>query len=410
MKNCKFLILFLLLPLIVEAGGGSPFTKYGIGDIFYTTSARRLALGGLGTALSDQNYISTLNPAGWYKLGVTRLELGINFDRVGATDNSASAVYSNADFSGFRFGFPVYEPSGIALVFGLVPVSKSNYNLKNDVVSPIQNYSLTNSGNGSLNKAFFGLTYKLPQDFILGGSFEYYSGSFTRSSKLDFGIGPVYSNAEFIKKYNTHALGFTLGTNSPDLSEPLGLENISNFHLGAAINYVSSLKTDTIASTKSEYGLFEVDRGGLMIEIPSRVSFGASFNWGKDYLILLDYLFQPWSDYKYKSTASKFLKDAGKVSLGIEHKQETDINSSFWEQIILRGGLSYESTQYNINGTGVNQFSISGGFTVPLSLDSSIDIGIMYGIRGSNSTISENIVKLSATFSFGELWFVRRER
>ena len=50
-KNFLFLILF---PLIVFAEGGSPYSRIGLGDLYYSYSARRASFGGLGAAVFDR--------------------------------------------------------------------------------------------------------------------------------------------------------------------------------------------------------------------------------------------------------------------------------------------------------------------------------------------------------------------
>jgi hypothetical protein len=82
------------------------------------------------------------------------------------------------------------------------------------------------------------------------------------------------------------------------------------------------------------------------------------------------------------------------------------------ELMVWRAGLSYEQTQYIFNTTGIDQYSVFGGFTYPLGVDNTLDLGIQYGIRGSQESniLKENFVKLYLGISFGELWFMRYEK
>lgn len=101
-----------------------------------------------------------------------------------------------------------------------------------------------------------------------------------------------------------------------------------------------------------------------------------------------------------------------KISFGMEYRNPDFRSQSFWEQIMLRLGLSYEQTQYEINGNGVDQYSIYTGFSVPLSFDNTLDFGFQYGKRGTTESnlIKENIFKFSVSLSVGELWFLRQDR
>jgi len=77
------------------------------------------------------------------------------------------------------------------------------------------------------------------------------------------------------------------------------------------------------------------------------------------------------------------MRDMFLISAGTEYRPIRELGSSFWSQIVLRGGVSYEQTQYLINNTGINQISVYGGFSVPLSYANTFDIGIQYSTRGT---------------------------
>ena len=80
--------------------------------------------------------------------------------------------------------------------------------------------------------------------------------------------------------------------------------------------------------------------------------------------------------------------------------------------IIWRAGLSFEQTQYLVNNEGINQYSISGGFSLPVSTANTLDLGLQYAIRGTTDPglYKENILKLYFTISLGDIWFIREEK
>ncbi len=101
-----------------------------------------------------------------------------------------------------------------------------------------------------------------------------------------------------------------------------------------------------------------------------------------------------------------------KSVLGFEYTPERKLGATFWEQIIWRAGLSYEQTQYLLKMTGINQYSVSGGFSLPLTTANTLDLGSQYAMRGSTDPglYKENIIKLYLTFSLGDIWFIREEK
>jgi hypothetical protein len=146
------------------------------------------------------------------------------------------------------------------------------------------------------------------------------------------------------------------------------------------------------------------------MDVPVRLTVGANIVFSKRYLISLDYALQPWSEFKINDVVQTNLRNAQKFSLGFEYRPLSELGTTFWEQIIWRSGLSFEETQYMINNEAINQFSVSAGFSLPVSFGNTLDIGVQYWMRGTNSSglIKENIIRLNAGISFGELWFTRQ--
>ena len=378
MKFLKYLILFLTFtPLF--AGNGSVYSRFGFGEVFNTHSARRLGMGGLGSAITDVYNIS-----------------------------------SDYGFSGFTIGIPVQKDLGITIVGGLHPVTAVEYTIVEQLSDAITgDYEANYDGTGGLSKAFFGASYKTPVGFIIGGSFDYYPGKMEYSSETNFTSSSSLNNSKLTTRYKNRGAGFSAGIITEDLSELLGLKTIKEVRLAANLSYISKLNTDTafIKSTVA-IGSKITEEATVETKIPMKLGFGLSFLVNDRYLIGVDYLVQPWSKFKFDGRNSSNLRDLMKISAGVEYADRTKKFGSFWEQMIYRCGLSYEQTQYEINNEGINLYSVHGGVSFPISPGNSLDIGLQYGIRGTTSSnlVKENIYKATVTLSFGELWFIRQDR
>lgn len=98
---------------------------------------------------------------------------------------------------------------------------------------------------------------------------------------------------------------------------------------------------------------------------------------------MADYLYQPWSDFEANNSKSASLKDLQRLSAGLEYRDPKSVfNGTFWEQIILRCGLSFEQTQFVINNNEIDQFSIHAGVGMPVGVGNFLDVSFEYGIRG----------------------------
>lgn len=105
MKKIFLFILLLLSCLPVPAQSGSPYTRLGLGDIEYTYSARRAGMGSLGVSVADDNFINSLNPAGWHKINRTRIEFAAYYNGMYISGNDNSGYYGEMEFSGVTMAF-----------------------------------------------------------------------------------------------------------------------------------------------------------------------------------------------------------------------------------------------------------------------------------------------------------------
>ena len=420
MKKTKVVILFSLAILLsgISSGmsfaqGGSVYTRYGVGNIFNTYSARKSTIGP-GVSVFDKYFLSPVNPASFANLKITRFSTGMNYVGYSLSGAADKAFYSNTDFTGFSLGFPLQRDYGVSLVLGILPYSKVQYAVtqKNIQLNADTKYDLNLQGSGSINKFFIGTSYKTGFGFNLGATFEVYTGSIKRTSDIAFEQFSDFSSAGYELKLAYNGLGTTLGIISNDLSSIFNYSKINNLRFGIAYNFTGELNTDTTLTSFTQLGSSTVAEGLTKTRLPSKLLTGLSFAWDENYLISVDYVLQNWSGYTYNGFKDKHLQDSYAISIGMEYHRGRETSTRFWELFRLWGGLRFEKTPYLINGISVEEYSINTGFSIPLGLRSSIDVGFSYGIRGSNelNLIKENIIKSYISVNLGEIWFIRQER
>lgn len=407
-----FLALFLISSQIF-ASGGSIYTRFGLGDLYHSNNAMQISLGGLGTSVINKLYVNTNNPASIYQISNTKFGASISSNTSYLNDGSSNATYTHVKFSGFHIAFPVKESLGIGFILGTKPYSSVNYEVV-QFDNP-ENNNVSNEiykGSGGLSKVFLGFSVLLPMDVAFGATFDYYSGNIQYSSSYFYADSVNLYDSYFINEFQYKGLGATFGLESPDLSEIFDLKNVSNFRVGLTYEVSGAINTDSAKVVRTTIGESTYEESKFDTKIPYKFGAGLSFTINDKYLVVLDYLYQPWSQYEQNGLKSSFLRDLSRYSLGFEVGDYNKRFASFWELIKYRGGLSYEQTQYEINGEGINQLGIHAGLSLPLGPDNSIDIGLMYGIRGTNDSnlIEENIVRATFSINLGEYWFIRRER
>jgi hypothetical protein len=415
MKFRVFVVLGLIITgSAVFAQSGSSYTRIGIGDLEYSNSARKLGIGNLGVSVADPDFISLVNPAGIYRLKRTRIETGLDYYGVFTSNNNGSTYQGEGEFSGFNLAFPVSGVHGISAAIGIVPYSNVSYKLKEDITSGVdagQEYRIFYEGSGGLTKLYVAASYMLPFGLVAGASFDYYFGNLNYFSRTDF-FNTSILDAEYERTFSPKSLGGSFGLISPDMSELIGSKNISDFRIGAAASFISKLDADTVFVATSSIETDTIAKGTGTMDIPARFSVGASFVLNSKYLFTLDYVFQQWSKYKLFDKTDPRLRDAMKLSGGFEYRPVREPGSTSWQQIIWRAGLSYEQTQYDVLNTGINQFSVSGGFSFPISFENTIDIGLQYSMRGKkeDGLFKENTIRLGVGISLGDIWFLRQDK
>jgi hypothetical protein len=414
MKKIKlFIMAALLITTEVFSSGGSLYTRFGLGDVYYDFSARRMGMGGLGIALSDKDYLNYLNPAGLTDLRLVRFETGMFYVGDNMQDNSSSTYNANTFFSGFMFGIPLEHDLGITAIFGVVPVTNVNYAVSQQGTDTnFSSHTLDYNGQGGISKIFLATSYKLPFGISLGISYDYYVGKIDYNSAITFASTTDFSDATFSKQYSYHGMGMTAGLISGDLSKILPFNGIKDFKIGMIYSSTVPLQCDSIISLTSSTETIETALGTSKVSLPYKFGIGAAFILQDNYQFTLDYLYQPFSQMTFGGVSFPYMQDYRKMSLGFEYRNQDVRATTFWDLVMLRGGLSYEKSQYIFNGTSINQISAYTGCSIPLGYDNSLDLAFQYGRRGTkdNDLLQENIFNFSISFSFGEIWFLRSER
>ncbi|MGE5497799.1 MAG: hypothetical protein ACM3Q2_07010, partial [Syntrophothermus sp.] len=357
MKLIKYFVFAIcLFPVILKAEGGSVYSRMGIGELNTTMSARRMGLGGLGTAVFDRDFLSAVNPAAWAKLNLTRFETGVNFQQLSISSSDGSANHSLTGFSGAIVGVPAERDLGLSFAGGLVPVSSIDYTIMDNGQAGGYSFTRKYQGKGNFSKLFVGGSYTTPLDITVGATFDYYIGKIQNYSNVEF-TNSTFSTSEFEKIYKTAGIGGTFGLITNDFSKLLGIGGISNLRLGLAVSTSSQFNADTTYYSYYASGQDTLAYGKSESELPMRLSAGLSFNYSS-FQFNIDYMYQDWNKYRFGNLSAANLRPLQKVSAGFEYRNPEQGDAGFFQKAILRGGLSYEQTQYKMFGEGINEYGV----------------------------------------------------
>ncbi len=148
----------------------SPYSRYGLGNIFPATFAASNGMGGLSAAYFSPLNINYNNPSSYADLSYATFEVGAytNFLNLQTTDDNFTS--GDANLSNIAMGFPFLKKlrmQKFGLSFGLIPFSSFQYNIQQDIVTEDTLFgteSYNYRGDGTLYQFYGGLGYRLTID------------------------------------------------------------------------------------------------------------------------------------------------------------------------------------------------------------------------------------------------------
>src|ERR1041385_6945202 len=75
-----FFLVFLFFSLISVAQENSPFSRYGLGDLYPQQHIVSRGMGGLAAAYADPQAINTINPASYGYIGLVTYDFSLSID------------------------------------------------------------------------------------------------------------------------------------------------------------------------------------------------------------------------------------------------------------------------------------------------------------------------------------------
>lgn len=157
----------------------SPYSRYGIGDIYDGSGTRVFSMGGMGIANYDNSSVNRLNPASYADIRLTTLD----FSTFGSfqsqkTDTSAYST-GNGGFQNLSFAFSNKKNWGF--VFGLAPYSAAGYHIVTSqqvqVDTVLENSTLTYRADGGLNQFYLGYGIRVVRGLNIGANVSYAFGN-----------------------------------------------------------------------------------------------------------------------------------------------------------------------------------------------------------------------------------------
>ncbi|HRI21711.1 MAG TPA: hypothetical protein PLA68_12195 [Panacibacter sp.] len=447
----------------LSAQENSPFSRYGLGDIYPSQNIASRGMGGIAAAYSNDQALNTVNPASYGAMRYVRVfggskgalvtyDFGISIDARTLRSADPAGTYKSTNFmpSYIQLGIPLSPKAysknrGAGLVFGLKPYSRINYSVQqNEYYDNTHTKQTLYEGSGGLNQVFLGLG-KRWGNFSIGFNGGYEFGRKSISTKLlflkdstnslNYYKSNSYSTADYWGAFLTPGISYTMKIN--EVKSKIGSYKEAYFlRLGASGTLQQNLKANN--ATRSETYTYDSNGGTTPIDsiyetkntlgtvvIPR--TYTAGFMLTKKYMIGkeavatkwsigADYSTGDWKNFRYFDQPDNQLESSSMFRAGAEFVPSL-LSNNLLNRSTYRVGF-YTGNEYaNADGNGYNVKALTFGIGFNLRKWSNYDnqstlinTSLEFGKRGSTvNNVTENFFKFSLGLSLSDLWFTRRK-
>jgi hypothetical protein len=408
MKTCSLSIMLcaLLLSIVsTSTAGGSIYSRFGVGDLLRYGGGRIDAMGGAGISLIGDGFLNTLNPAGVARISFTRFSADFEYSGYASTDAEGSGTYGRGAFKGLGIGFPISRDYGIALMLEATPYSTVNYATKtNDSLLQQDFY-----GTGGLSMMSIGATYAPLKRLTFGAKMNHVYGRIRQVGNFTFS-DPTYLNSEIQRSDYYSGFTFTIGGIFDGFADLFNSPSLEPLSVGFVLTTPTTLSVDLESILTTSEATDTTFTGTGNVSLPLSFGFGLSYLFANRYVVTGDASFMQWQNAQFFGSTIPQMRNSSRYGIGFEALPERE-TESFLRRIAYRAGIYYNATNYLVNGTGINEFFLTGGLGVPIGPDTRLNISLQAGTRGTttNNLQRDTIFRLSLSVSASEIWFMKVE-
>ncbi|MDX2189298.1 MAG: hypothetical protein SFY32_05495 [Bacteroidota bacterium] len=415
------IISFISLQIFGQGNIQSPYAQFGLGLVEPTGNIRTMAMGYVGVAQTNTLQINGVNPAlTAYSRTYVIYEAGAYGQMSWMASKSQGLYLIGGSFQYLNLLFPIGVKNW-TLSLGLAPYSNANAKYKTFYQASNSNLvSERNIIDGVLNQVYLSNAIKLPYGLSLGLTTAFIFGSINRQKliypeNIGSGIIPQVSSNE---QYRVMEFKPGIAWNRP-------INQKYDFGFGATYTF----STDISSVRQLTNNVWQYNGSGDIVlqpvylysdtfslptkpvVLPSQLKIGASMSNSSKWNISVDYTFTNYSNYNDLSFTNNIYKNSNKLNIGGEWIPKYDALRGIYKRTTYRAGGYIYQTPFEFNNTRIMEYAGTFGIGLPLGKLglSSINLGLMYGIRGTmdNDLIEEKFFRLAIGMNLNDRWFLK---
>lgn len=396
---------------------GSVYSYYGVGTVtdFRDPNAAGMGMNGIGLSINGPNLS---NPALWSSTVYTTGTGGFSINTISSKNNTTHATRSVVNVTHFQLILPVVKQK-FGISASLYPLSESNFHYQNtgQIDSTIANvgsnvaYQNDYNGSGGLNALELGFGWNVTGNLSIGYAPSLIFGKLTNDVVTKFS-----SLYYFQTHYNVNVTNIGIGNRVGIYYQKNSvLDSHDLLSIGATASFPVVLKSDRSVENFINNGSTEINSSrNLMhghIRLPLRAGFGLGYWINRHWMVGAEALYQKWSNYHdINSNSVSYYKDRVRLGMGGQFLPMNSNNPKLFRALIYRAGFTYDSGYLKLHGQNISSMLFSAGIGIPSQTNSSIDIDLSYGWRGTTShdLVRERIFSVKVSFNLSELMFLKR--
>jgi hypothetical protein len=423
----SFFLLILFSFKIGYSQINSPYSRYGLGDLYNSRNVLNKAMGNLATPVYDYQAVNFINPASYSRLAAVTFDVGAEYEsrKLAGQANTSSYRSNNLAFNYLALGLPLLKAKdgtsvwGMAL--GLRPITRMNYNISESSRNPdIDSIYTTYKGSGGASSAYIGTGFRFG-GFAVGVNIGFLFGQHTNSTQTAFINDSVqYFPSNQQSKYSYSKFNVDGGFQwDIKVAKKTVVRLAASGYLGGNVNLKSDFVRETIFySTGGGFDTLDVVkrennvRG--QIKMPAGYTLGIAFEKTGVYTLGAEYEHVNWSDYLFNGQKDQ-VENTSMLRFGGQWTPAQNTRR-YLNRITYRAGFYTGKDYIKVGTQQLPIWAATFGFGLPVRRWNAysnqftvINTAFEIGKRGNkNFPVAENIFRFNIGLCLSDIWFNKR--
>lgn len=415
----------------------SPYSRFGLGDVFAPALVSQSGMAGMGIALRDGSHTNWLNPASLTALEAAGLELAVSAKYSALTDGNQKDNAFSGNLRQLSLAFPLNNTINQALErkkrnfawgmgFHLAPYTEVGYSIQNVEIrgENLERITTDLKGSGGTYKLGFGNGVRF-KNLSVGVEIQSLFGKVANSRSVSLDSISLAYSTDLQDNISYRSTSFKLGAQYViqfDKANAQGLHELGHKSLTLGFTYTPNADLNSVSSrlyrrlspvsaaTDTITYETDIERGGTM---PSEVGFGLTYESLGKLRLSAEYLQTSWSEYENAAKVEQF-SDSRRMALGLEFIPDIQSYNNNWRRARYRLGVFHAEDPRSNNGQQLTNTGVTLGVGIPIILPRQTTSYLNIALEGGRFGASDGLRETYAQLHFGltlndSSWFFKRK-